>query len=517
MSVPDLFKIVSRGLQDKRLQPDTEAIKGKPETTRYVRVYKATTRWAARFYRVDFDTAPDFGIQASVTLPRQAEFLHRLFLCVTLPDIYGIQLQAAFLAGDTSLRVTSNKFLGPIFSWCNSVGHAIIDRITLEIGGVSVATLDGRLLEVLDELYEPPEKLALKNTMIGRVENYDPLALLASGQLKLQIPLPFWFTQHLAQSLPIGALSVDTVRCQVVFRPLEELYSTTARISELSTDEKKEECRPSGSMPRFQGAKFYKAVEDGPLIFRTDSSLSEFGVPGEEIKGIQIPSKIRLDEAYLLAEYISVDDFEASNLRTSDLEYKVPLYNSLGPVNTGGQPVVRAIIPFNNPTQDLLWYFHNPLADLYNAYFLATRDLSGTETSFVPWNLDGTGFRFAFSEPISEVALFYNGTQRFHHTQPSLFRSLIPVLHYRKAPVFWRYIYAYPFGLSPGVWNDPELGNAYQPRGLANFDKLSRKEIVFTMEKSSSGEYPPLNLYLWTTTWNVLRIFGGRAAFLFAL
>ena len=144
--MPDLFKIVARGMQDERLQP---GLKGKPSIDNYIHVYKATTRWAAQFVRVDFDTLPNFGVQASVTLPRQSNFLHRLLLVVELPDIYSVQNRAAIAAGDASVY-TQNKFLGPTFGWTNSVGHAIIDTITLEIGGAIVATLDGRLLEVLE-------------------------------------------------------------------------------------------------------------------------------------------------------------------------------------------------------------------------------------------------------------------------------------------------------------------------------------------------------------------------------
>ena len=83
--MPDLFKIVARGLQDERLQPGS---KGTPSINRYINVYKSTTRWATQFIRVDFDNLPDIGVQASVTIPRRANFIHRLFLVVTLPDIY---------------------------------------------------------------------------------------------------------------------------------------------------------------------------------------------------------------------------------------------------------------------------------------------------------------------------------------------------------------------------------------------------------------------------------------------
>ena len=512
--MPDLFKIVARGMQDERLQPGP---KGRPSVDRYMRVYKATTRWAAQFVRVDFDTQPDFGIQASVTLPRQSNFLHRVILVVTLPDIYTVQNQAAIAAGDASIY-TQKKFLGPTFGWTNSIGHAIIDTITLEIGGVAVATLDGRLLEVLDELYEPPEKIEVKNQMIGRVQNYDVFSLLKPTPITVHVPLPFWFTQNLAQSLPMDALSVDTVMCKVKFNSVENAYYTTARVNPLNHDYVENKCNPTGTMPVFQGSVFYVANPNSPIsIYGASDKDPFYGIKGNTIPDITVPKKLHFQDAYLLAEYISVDDFEATNLRSSDLEYKVPLYNTLEPQDTNGQPSVRTVIPFNNPTQDLLWMFQNVKAKDYNCHFLATRDLSGNGSIFWPWQVDSTKFAYSYSEPIQAVSLFYNGTQRFHHSSPSFFRTLMPLLHYRKAPHFWRYIYCYPFSHGPGCWDDTELGNPYQPKGLANFDKLSRKEIVFKMTHDRYGKYPQLELYLWTTTWNVLRIYGGRAAMLFAI
>lgn len=514
MSVPDLFKIVSRGMQDERLQPGP---KGRPSVERYMRVYKATTRWAAQFVRVDFDNQPDFGIQASVTLPRQSNFLHRLFLVVTLPDIYTVQNQAAIAAGDASIY-TQQKFLGPTFGWTNSIGHAIIDKITLEIGGVAVATLDGRLLEVLDELYEPPEKIAVKSEMIGRAQNYTVFSLLTPTPITVRVPLPFWFTQNLAQSLPMDALSVDTVMCKVKFTGVENTYYTSARVNPLNFDYVENKCNPAGLMPALQGAIFYGADDTSSKLIYSASELDPFyGTKGKIISDVRVPTKLHFQDAYLLAEYISVDDYEATNLRSSDLEYKVPLYNALEKQDTNGQPSVRTVIPFNNPTQDLVWMFQNVAAKDYNCHFLATRDLSGNGSVYWPWKNDSNNFAYSYSEPIQAVSLFYNGTQRFYHSSPSFFRTLMPLLHYRKAPHFWRYIYCYPFSHGPGCWDNTELGNPYQPKGLANFDKLSRKEIVFKMNPDRYGLYPALRLYLWTTTWNVLRIYGGRAAMLFAI
>jgi hypothetical protein len=504
MSVPDLFKLVARGLQDTRLQPKQRSL---ADISQYITVYKASTRWAAQFVRVDFDTNPDFGLQASVTLPRKYDFIHRIILTVVLPDIYTVQTAASTAA--TSAGAT---FLGPYFNWTNSVGHALIASIDLEIGGTRVASLDGRLLEVLDEFYEGPEKLLAKNVMIGRSDTYSVQSTV--GPI-LHIPLPFWFCQHLAQSLPIEALSVDTVRLQINFNPVSSIYYTTARGS--GSDFTVYSATPKMTMPPLEGAQFYRSNAAGSLLYNLSDSTPQFGIKGSVIPSISIPSKLSMVDCYLLTEYISIDEYETVNLRSADLEYKVPLYNAIASEDTRGQQVLRVPITYNNPTQDILWYFHNPNADTFNQPFLATRDLSGCSVGTVPWVSDGTGFAYSYSEPLAGVSFTFNGVQRFSHSEPSLFRSLLPLIHYRKAPRFWRYYYLYTFSHGAGAWDDTELGNPYQPKGLANFDKILRKEMVFNLQADRFGAYPNLRLYLWTTTWNILRIYGGRGAFLFAI
>ena len=46
----------------------------------------------------------------------------------------------------------------PKFGWTNSLGHALIDRLTLDISADRVESIDSRLLEILDEYHTPLEK-----------------------------------------------------------------------------------------------------------------------------------------------------------------------------------------------------------------------------------------------------------------------------------------------------------------------------------------------------------------------
>ena len=120
------------------------------------------------------------------------------------------------------------------------------------------------------------------------------------------------------------------------------------------------------------------------------------------------------------------------------------------------------------------------------------------------------GFRNAESEPITGASVFYNSYERFTLTSGSLFRSVLPTLHATKAPVIDRYVYMWPFGVKP-----KDLAT-YQPHGAANWDKIPRKEMYLSLAPLRNCEPPPvMNVYVWTTAWNVLKVFGGRAGLLF--
>ena len=154
--VAALLRVLHSGIQDSRLL----SLKGQPNVSLFSTVLIKAGRFTTQWVRLDFDTNPTFGSKAVITLPRKGHLISRLFLVTTLPDIFGAQRAAAAAA--------AAPFLGPTWTWTNSLGHAIVNTATIDIGGSRVEQLDGRLLEVLDEFYTPLEKLSLVNGLIKR-------------------------------------------------------------------------------------------------------------------------------------------------------------------------------------------------------------------------------------------------------------------------------------------------------------------------------------------------------------
>lgn len=179
-----LLRVITSGVQDTRLL----CTKGEPDISLFTKVFIKAGRFTTQWVRLDFDTSINLGTSATITLPRKGHLISRLYLVTTMPDIYTIQNNARTTAG--------SNFVGPSFGWTNSLGHAIIQEATLEIGGATVERLDGRLLEVLDEFYSPLEKQIVMNKLICRKDNGFTYQSFGYNELNTRVvtPLPFWFS-----------------------------------------------------------------------------------------------------------------------------------------------------------------------------------------------------------------------------------------------------------------------------------------------------------------------------------
>ena len=524
MSSPaTLLSVVCFGIQDTRTLPP----RGQPDIKNYVKLLKKTTRWAAQWVRVDFDGQPNFGTRATCTIPRKGELLTQVTLVTTMPDIVTAQLQA-------EQACEPGTFLGPSYGWTNSLGHAIVSMAELDIGGVNLDRMDSLFLEAHDELYESIQDVRTKNRLINRVANgfsSRSIGRTISPTVNYT-PIPFWFSQgEYANALPVDALAADQIQVSITFRPLNQLYYTESRL-----DERNPGFRPgidiSNNMTPLVNATFYRFNQDAPQrIFQIYPEGGVAGISGEVLPNYTTPSRFNLGDTYLLCEYISLEEAEAVSLRSSELTYRVEQHYIIPVQQTQRAPNVRVKLPYNNPVKELIWFCQRPEVATYNSWFLFTRDLYSPNTYpeqwwKIPWWPDAIltnsdqakpAFRTAYSEPIRGAQLGFSNLLRFiHPNSPSLFRSLLPILHYRKAPLFNRYLYVYPFGLAPGAKDDTSLGSFYNPRGSSNFDKLPKKELQLTMNPTVYGEQVNLNLYGYITFWNIFRVFGGRGVMLFA-
>jgi hypothetical protein len=192
-----LLQLVAIGKQDIFLT-------GNPEITWFKMVYRRYTNYAIESQVMYFDGDPDFGKRLSCLVPRRGDLLGPMVLEITLPAI----------------TLTD----GTPVSYVNSIGHAIIDEITLEIGEQEIDTQNGEWMEMWSNLTTTAMQRQGFNDMIGKVDDYmEPQNF---GPIKLYIPLRFWFCKNPGQYLPLLALQYHPIRINLKLKPLQSLFFT---------------------------------------------------------------------------------------------------------------------------------------------------------------------------------------------------------------------------------------------------------------------------------------------------
>ncbi len=514
--VASLLKIISSGIQDERLAFKHTLY---PFNKIWIKGGRFTTQWG----RLDFENTPTFGNTAFCRILRKGHLVTRLFLVANMPDIYSAQAQARQANGGTLAY--------PRLGWTNSLGHAMIQQLTLDIAASRVETIDSRLLEILDEYNTPLEKVPVINDLIKRKDNgftetsfgwpqTDP-AIYGQNPYneKVIVPLPFWFTRgDPGCALPIDAIPMDEIRIGITFRGVNGLHYTDTHVPNTSTAD-------GSSLWPLAGTNFYAA---DPV-----ANPGQMPLLNANGQAIQMPIAPQLGECYILAEYVYLDQNEANRFRLSDLQIPVVQHYAMNPYDTRGLMSARIMLDIPNPTRDIFFMMNRVEAPTYNAYFLATRDLTGNintlpNGSKTPWWPDAIGlyaqapsvflrpgFELSDSEPLIGYEVDYQGTLvRFRTEGPALFRSIIPSYEQRKTPWVNRYFYNFPLGIQNGYTPFS------RPQGEANLDKIANRDLVLRMRQKrgfvAGTEMERFVVYVYAETYNILRIYGGRAGMMFA-
>ena len=512
--VASLLKVISTGIQDERLYFNSTVY---PFQKIWIRGGRFTTKWE----RLDFMNTPTFGNTAFVRLLRKGHLITRLYLVATMPDIYTPQQLALNQFKIVSGQPNKDKVY-PRYGWTNSLGHALVSQLTLDIAASRVETLDSRLLEILDEFNTPLEKVQGINELICRRDNgftetsfgwpstkarVPPInrgiaPALYPVQQRVIVPLPFWFTRgDPGCALPIDAMTMDEVRVGITFRGVNGLYYTSTQLNNTSMAD-------GTSMYPIANAMFYPF---DPILFPGQQPIAN-------AQGPMTMPPLQLGDCYVIAEYVYLDQNEANRFRLADLQVPIVQHYQVNPYDSRGLMNARINLNIPNPTRDLFFMCNPVMAPSYNAHFLATNTLTGSANTLpgsgqMPWWPDAgsrPGFALSNSEPISGYELDYQGSLvRFRTEAPALFRSIVPSLEQRKSPWINRYYYNIPMGIDNG------LTPFSRPQGEANLDKITNKDLVINF-KGYGTDVNRFIVYAYAETYNMLRVYGGRAGCMFA-
>jgi hypothetical protein len=353
-----LLQLVAKGEQDAFLT-------GNPQISFFKMVYRRHTNFAIESMRMYFDGVATFGKRITCTIPKRGDLLGPLFLEVTLP-----------LITDES---------GTYMSYVNSIGHALIQEVSIEIGEQEIDKQTGEWMEMWSRVSVPSSQVDALNAMIGRTDGYvEPQNF---GPIRLIIPLQLWFCRNPGLYLPLLALQYHPVRINIKLRSLQELFYTPA----LAAD----------TCLQVAPAEAIDVVMWGDYVFLDKEERRRF---------------VSVDHEYLIEQVQYTPT------------YTVP----------AGQSQLPIRLDFNHPIKELFWVAQRQAAveqhELFNWSSLLLTDT--------------TSFEIGRTDNLVSALLQVDGQDRFDERNAIYFRVVQPWQRHTTTPIN-SFIYMYSFALKP--------------------------------------------------------------------
>lgn len=201
-----LIQLAAYGQQDIYLS-------GNPQITFFKIIYRRHTNFSIEAIEQIFGTEPDFGKIVAANIARgNGDLIHKIYFQVTLPALKQDQSGASWVG------------------YVNSIGHNIIKRVELEIGGQMIERHYSEWLEIWSELTQTEAERREYNIMVGKYNTEYALQTNALEERTYYVPLQFWFCRNPGLSLPLIALSQHEVKVKFEFRTAAELIKSDVHI-----------------------------------------------------------------------------------------------------------------------------------------------------------------------------------------------------------------------------------------------------------------------------------------------
>ena len=486
-----LLILVSVGKENIYLSSD-------PEITFFKMTHKRHSNFSTETIAQYFKSTPDFSRKVTVNLSKNADLLGPIILYVELPDI---------IMENSSVLPTGIKN----FAWVKKIGLALLSYVDLEIGGVLIDRQYGDYLNIWYELTLNLGRKSAFNTMIG---NVDILTKYSNGKTSysLYVPLNFWFCQDSGISLPIVSMIHNDIKIHVQFNDFNKCYLETPT-NYIQTSEPYSLFKVGEIIRQTVGGvtaigrfvyfdsltnNMYYNVISGTFSIPTVNNDQNYIIVGDESQFVQnllAASIITIDEdyfrfntptlqdAYLLVDYIYLDNSERFLFLNNTHEYLVPIIQNIQP-QTFYSTNISYKIPFFNPVKIIFWKAQLVSNYKANDLFNYTLDPVSTTTNRI----------------ISQEHIVLNSINRIELGLPEYY-SLVQIYQnkFTSSPDGF---HMYSFCINP---------LDYQPSGTLNFSKIDDAYLAINFNKLVNYQNPAI-VTAYGIQLNIFRVINGLGA-----
>ena len=198
-----LIQLIAVGIQDIYLI-------GNPQITFFKTVFKRYTNFSLESMQQPIDGRTDFGQMIQCTIQRKGDLIKDIILDILLP---------ALPSG---------------YYWTDGIGNVLVKQVDLEIGGQLVDRHYSEWFDIWSQLTVNESKIGAYNSMVGNYNSSSSLEANATSQLRVQVPMFFWFNRDYAMALPLIALQYHEVVLKIQLRDFNSCYRNNTTSTPLS-------------------------------------------------------------------------------------------------------------------------------------------------------------------------------------------------------------------------------------------------------------------------------------------
>lgn len=267
------MQLVAYGAQDVYLT-------GNPQITFFKVVYRRHTNFSIETIEQPFIGNIKFGNTVRAKITKSGDLATRMFL-----------------------RLTVNKIdpEGSNFAWIRRLGHALLSKVEVQLGGTIMDRQYGTWIDIWYELARHGDHERGYNIMIGDVSPMTDYNSDVKSEYTVYVPLQFWFNRYVGLAVPLIALQYVEMFINVEF-----------------------------------SENFLLGVYD--CNFDTD--------------------KISIKDTNLLVDYIYLDTEERRRFAQVGHEYLIEQLQWNG-TELAQHDIQRYQLDFNHPTKELFWVMKN--------------------------------------------------------------------------------------------------------------------------------------------------------------